>query len=262
MGLVVSNIKYKDLLNDVSFKIGRGKILGIYGNNAKYILGILNGDLKEYTGIVEFDKYVVDEIFYKNNPNVFFLVRNNPIFYTNKVEDEFKFILTIRKYKGDVNKAITRGLDLLGFDKEILNRSINTLSRSEKYMLNIAIGLSFNPDIVMFQNAYVGIDHKNKKLLTTLVNNIKEEKKIVILSSNDTNLLYQYTDEVILLNGNNIYKLGQTDKIFTSTELLKGDIIPMPNITKVTYLAKTKKNVKLSYHKDVRDIIKDIYKHV
>ena len=87
-------------------------------------------------------------------------------------------------------------------------------------------------------------------------------KKIVILASNDTNLLYQYTDEVLLLNGNNVYKVGQTDKIFTSAELMKGDIVPMPNITKVTYIAKTKKNVKLSFHKDVRDIIKDIYKHV
>ena len=262
MGLVVSNLKYKDLLNDVSFKIGKGKILGIYGNNAKYILGILNGDLKEYTGIVEYDKYLVDELFYKNNPNIIFLATNNPTFYTNKVEEEFKFILNIRKYNGDIDKAIIRGLSLVELDKEILNRNINTLSRSEKYLLNIAIGMSFNPDVVMFKEAYEGIDHKNKKLLTTLVNNIKEDKKIVILTSNDTNILYQYTDEVILLNGNNIYKVGQTDKIFTSTELMKGDIIPMPNITKVTYLAKTNKNVKLSFHKDVRDIIKDIYKHV
>ena len=129
-------------------------------------------------------------------------------------------------------------------------------------MLSVAIGMSFNPEIIMFEDAYLGIDHKNRKILTTLVNNLKEDKKIIILASNDTNLLYQYTDEVILLDGNNIYKVGQTDKIFTSAELMKGDIIPMPNITKVTYLAKTKKNVKLSYHKDVRDIIKDIYKHI
>ena len=51
------------------------------------------------------------------------------------------------------------------------------------------------------------------------------------------------------------------DEIFTSDELMKENVIPMPYITKVTYLAK-KKKVKLSYHKDVRDIIKDIYKHV
>ena len=262
MGLVVSNIRYKDLLNDVSFKIGKSRILGIYGTNSKYILSILNGDIKDYTGVVEYEKYIVDELYYKNNSNIFFLVKNNPIFYTNKVEDEFKFQLNLRKYNGDIDKAITKGLRMVELDREIINRKINTLSRSEKYMINIAIGMAFNPEVIMFEDAYLGIDHNNKKILTTLVNNLKEDKRIVILASNDTNLLYQYTDEVILLNGNNVYKVGQTDKIFTSAELMKGDIVPMPSLTKVTYLAKSKKNVKISYHKDVRDIIKDIYKHV
>ena len=262
MGLVVSNLRYKDLLNDVSFKIGRSRIYGIYGNSAKYILDILNGDLKDYSGIVEYEKYIVDELYYKNNSNIFFLVKTHPIFYTNKVGEEFRFVLNVRKYNGDFEKAIIKGLQSVELDSSILDRKINSLSTSERYLLSIAIGMSFNPEIIMFEDAYLGIDHKNRKILTTLVNNLKEDKKIVILASNDTNLLYQYTDEVLLLNGNNVYKVGQTDKIFTSAELMKGDIVPMPNITKVTYIAKTKKNVKLSFHKDVRDIIKDIYKHV
>ena len=68
-------------------------------------------------------------------------------------------------------------------------------------------------------------------------------------------------DEVLLLDGRLLYESGSSDDIFTSTKLMKENVIPMPYITKVTYLAKNKK-VKLSYHKDVRDIIKDIYKHV
>ena len=30
----------------------------------------------------------------------------------------------------------------------------------------------------------------------------------------------------------------------------------------ITYLARKDKEVKIDYHKDIRDIIKDIYKHV
>ena len=36
----------------------------------------------------------------------------------------------------------------------------------------------------------------------------------------------------------------------------------IPEIIEFTYLAKKKKSVKIDYHKDIRDIIKDIYKHV
>ena len=59
----------------------------------------------------------------------------------------------------------------------------------------------------------------------------------------------------------NIYAYGDSDELFTSSEIIKENVVPIPYITEVTYLAKNKK-VKLSYHKDVRDIIKDIYKHV
>ena len=55
------------------------------------------------------------------------------------------------------------------------------------------------------------------------------------------------------------HKLNKKTK--SVKEIIKDKIVPIPYISEVTYLAKNKK-VKLSYHKDVRDIIKDIYKHV
>ncbi len=262
MGLIVSNLKYKDYLNEISFKIGKNNIFGIYGNYSKYILDILNGDILDYSGVANYDKMDIDELFFKEHPTIVARINTNPNFYSTKVEDEFKFTLEYRRYDGDINKAIKKALKLVELDEKILSRSINTLSRSEKYLLGVAVNISYNPELIIFDNIFSGIDHKNKKKLITLINNLKEEKKLIIVTSNDVNILYEITDEVLLLDGNNLYKVGSTDKIFTSNELMKGDIVPMPNITKVTYLAKTKKNVKLSYHKDVRDIIKDIYKHV
>ena len=43
---------------------------------------------------------------------------------------------------------------------------------------------------------------------------------------------------------------------------MKRNKIDIPEIIEFTYLAKKQKNVKIDYHKDIRDIIKDIYKHV
>ena len=45
-------------------------------------------------------------------------------------------------------------------------------------------------------------------------------------------------------------------------DFLKKNRINITKIVEFTYLAKKKKNIKIDYHKDVRDIIKDIYKHV
>ena len=262
MGLVVNNLKYKDYLDDISFRIGNNRIFGIYGDNSKYILDIINGDISDYSGNIQYDKNEINESFYKNNSSSIALIDSMPRFYTNKVEEEFRFNLQLRKVSGDYDKIIKKFIGLVNLKENVLGRSINTLSRSEKYLLTIAVNLSFGPEVILFKNYALGLDHKNMKILATIINNLKEDHKLVIITSNDTNILYQYTDETLLLDNNQVYKNGQTDKIFTSPEIMKGGIIPMPSITKVTYLAKTKKSVKLSYHKDTRDIIKDIYKHV
>lgn len=263
MGLTLENIKYKDLLNDISYRFSRRRITGIYGDNADVLVDIINGDNNDYDGNVIFEKSLIDNNFYKNNPTLVATIDPNPFFYTNRVEDECKFNLDFRKYRADdVKNKITSLLNLLGLDEEILKRDINTLSRSEKYLLTIVINLIYDPEIIIFRNIFDGLDHNSRKKLITLINNLREDKKIILITSRDTNILYELTDEVVLLSGNTIYKSGATDKLFTSIELIRENVIPMPNIIKVSYLARTDKKVKLSYHKDVRDIIKDIYKHV
>ena len=263
MGLSIDNINYKNMLNDISYRFNRARITGIYGNNANLILDIINGDNDDYDGEIIFEKVPVNKGFYMHNPTSIALIETYPFFYSTKVEDEFKFNLTFRKCDvEDIENKEKKVLKLVGLEEDIIKRDINTLSTSDKYLLSIAINLIYEPEIILFKDIFSGLDHVSKKRITTLINNLKEDKKIIIVTSRDTNILYELTDEVILLNGSKIYKDGTTDKLFTSVELMKDGVIPMPNITKVTYLAKTNKKAKLSYHKDVRDIIKDIYKHV
>lgn len=262
MGLILESLNYKEYLNNISVKFLEKKIVGIYGENSNYLLDIINGDILDYDGFITLDDVIVDKNFYKEKPTYIALIDFNPLFYTDVVADEFKFNLDFRNC--DLKELESKQKDLLkliGFDESILERSIHTLSSSEKYLLSIAINLLYEPKIIIFKNVFSRLDRNSKKKVMMIIKNLKEDKKIVIVSSNDTNILYELTDEVILLNGNSIYKYGTSDKIFTLTELMKEKVIPMPKITKVTYLAKNKK-IKLSYHKDVRDIIKDIYKHV
>ena len=261
MELVLDSVKYLDLLNNISYSFVSKKIVGIYGDNSKYIVDIICGDNNDYDGDVRIDEEIIDKEFYRKNPTKIALIDSKPFFFTTKVEEEIKFNLDFRKYDCDLEKKEKELFNLVGLDLSILTRPINSLSNSEKYLLSIVINLLYSPDIVIFKDVFQGLDRSSKKKIMMIIKNLKEENKIVIVTSNDTNILYEFTDEVILLDKNNIYKSGNCDKIFTSTELMKDKVIPMPYITKVTYLAKNKK-VKLSYHKDVRDIIKDIYKHV
>jgi len=261
MELVFDQVKYKDLLNDITYKFSSKKVTGLYGDNCNYIMDIINGDILDFDGDIFLDDSVLEKDFYKKNPTLIALIDSKPFFYSNKVDEEFKFNMSFRKYDCDLEKKEKELLNLVGLDISILKRNINTLSSSEKYLLSIAINLMYDPRIIMLKDVFWGLDRNNKKKLMMIIKNLKEDNKIVIVSHRDTNILYELVDDVILMDKADIYKEGLSDDIFTSLEMMKDKVIPMPYITRVTYLAKNKK-VKLSYHKDVRDIIKDIYKHV
>ena len=67
-------------------------------------------------------------------------------------------------------------------------------------------------------------------------------------------MIFMKDDEVILS--------GPTDEIYLRVDYLKKNKFEIPDIVQFTYLAKKNKKVKIDYHKDIRDIIKDIYKHI
>ncbi len=262
MGLTLEKIRYRNLLDIAELRFSRRRITGIYGENANYILDIINGDITDYDGLVMNDKSVINSDYYLKSSSSIALIDEQP-FYTAKVCDEFKLIADVRKYEcANIEKRAKELLGELGLNSELYEREIHTLSSSEKYLIRVAVNLLYDPEIIMFKDIFSNLDHKYRKLLTVLLNNLKEEKKVIIVTSNDINLLYQLTDDVVLLNKNHIYRSGNSDKIFTSMDIMKENVIPMPSIIKVSYLAKTDKKIKLSFHKDVRDIIKDIYKHV
>lgn len=261
MELVLEQVEYKDLLKNVSYKFSSKKVTGLYGDNCNYLMDLISGDILDYDGDIYLDDVLLEKSFYRKNSTAIAIIDSKPFFYSNKVDEEFKFNTSFRKYDCDLEKREKTILGIVGLDESILDRNINTLSSSEKYLLSIAINLIYDPKIIMFKDVFWGLDRNNKKKIMTIIKNLKEDDKIVIISHRDTNILYELVDEVILMDKENIYACGDSDELFTSSEIIKDKIVPIPYISEVTYLAKNKK-VKLSYHKDVRDIIKDIYKHV
>ena len=67
---------------------------------------------------------------------------------------------------------------------------------------------------------------------------------------------------MLFIKNNEILLSGPTNELYLRVDFLKRNKFDIPDIIEFTYLAKKKKQVKIDYHKDVRDIIKDIYKHI
>ena len=269
MEIVLKNVTYsyknKKLLDRLNLTIESNKITGIIGDNKSILCEIID-DIKEFdNGNITIGSipYTKDNL--KIIRNKVAMVKQNPSdqFFTSNPKDEIMFLISRLDYKPkDINKKINQALEIVGLKDNVLDKSLDELTIGEKKLFQIAISLIYNPDVIIFDETFTTLDRTNKRKMIKLIKELKNKyKKTVIISSNNYNLLYEVTDNIVILRKNHILISGKTADIYQNIDFLKDNKIDIPNLVMFTMLAKDKK-VKLSYHRDILDLIKDVYKHV
>lgn len=261
-------LKFRDYLlknNLVDFTINSKEFTGITGNSTDKLLEILF--LKNtYQGTILIDNEPLskEEInIYKKKISIINQVLQVPFYQKTILEIMYDEIRRKDLVIKDPKKKIYDALKIVGLDTNILERYIRDISSSERYLLFLSIGLLSNPNIIILEEPFKQLDKKQEKELWMLLQKLKEQyQKTIILISNDSNILYKYTKHIIITKNNKILTEGNTEEIYQNVTLLKKNEINIPEIVFFTYLARKKKKAKIDFHKDIRDIIKDIYKHV
>lgn len=263
MELKFLNYAYNDTYIDMDIK----------SNNITGITGVYNTDIINMISLVNVGKgqIIVDDTK---------VTKDNIYDYRKKISlvplflPEYTFISNVQElmnYKikqyhlimKDEEKKIKDSLRIVGLDENYLNKIIKELSTSEKKLLQIAISLLSNPEMIIIEEPFRNLDTRNEKKVMMLFQRLKEQfKKTIVFVSNDSNILYKYTNEMIFIKNGKVILTGPTNDTYLRVDYLNRNKFSIPNIVKFTYLAKKKKQVKIDYHKDIRDIIKDIYKHV
>ena len=146
----------------------------------------------------------------------------------------------------------------LELNEDFLNKKIFELSHSEKKLLKYLIMLSVNASIIIINEPFINLDYHYKKLLISLFNRLVKYKTIIIGSRN-SNIIYELCKKVLLL-GKSDYTYKDS-VILSNKKVLKKYRLVMPEIIEFVRLANNKKN-HLPYSKDIRDLIKDVYRNV
>ena len=253
------------VLRNLNFVIEDNMITGIVGKNKTALIEMMTGVLPPFFGEIYVGDYFIGDLDISEIRKDLALVSQNTKegFYTDKVIDEMKFTINSMEYYGDdVESRIETSLSMCGLDSSYLKRKISSLSSGEKKLLQFSLALLCNPKALILDEPFANLDYSNKKRITSLIKLLKERyHKTIIISSNDTNMLFEITDNVIILANDTAIVNGPSDELLASPELLHKYNIYVPDIIEFSYRA-NKKKAKLHYHKDIRDLIKDVYKHV
>ena len=230
MEIVLRN-KFSEEASDIDLE--KGMITSLQSNDVKTIVKNL---VKDYD-FISVDNY-------------------NPFFLGLSVDEELN--LYCREYSREMLMILLEALEL---ENSFLERNINTLSYTEKVYLNIIRNILKGGDRLIFVDLFKYLDYKNQKKLILLLNYLKEKEYYIIITSYNVDYLYKISDMSIVWYKQMI-DYGPTLDVYKEVGLFIKNRIPAPTLAKITYKAKKDKNVKLFYSRDVRDIMKDIYKHV
>lgn len=249
---------------EVSFEINSANITGIATSNHNEIISVLALENIDKVDVYLDNNKISLEEKDQLKQRISVIKEFNSLFFIKTVEDYMNYIIKkdLLKIKDPVKKK-TDSLRIVGLDQAYLKREIETLSSSEKFELQLAVSLLSNPNILIFDNPFTYLDLQQEKKLIQLVTRLKEQfSKTIIFIDDNSDKLYKYTNKMLFIKNNEIILSAPTSEAYTRVDFLKKNRFKIPSIIQITYLAKKSKGAKIIYHKDVRDLIKDIYKHV
>lgn len=173
----------KRAVNDVSFKVERGDILGFLGPNGagksttmKMITGFLSPSSGRATvGGID---VATDPVAVKRQ--VGYLPESAPAYGEMTVAEFLEFIAESRGFRGaDRAAPIERALRLTHLDT-VKNQTIETLSKGFKQRVGFAQALLHDPDVLILDEPTDGLDPNQKNEVRTLIKELAREKAVVL----------------------------------------------------------------------------------
>lgn len=110
-------------------------------------------------------------------------------------------------------------LDMVGM-AEYSRRQISQLSGGQQQRVFLARALAQDAQLYLMDEPLAGVDAATEKAIITLLNNLKKEKKTVIVVHHDLQTVREYFDWVLMLNMRQI-AVGPTEESFTDENLKK-----------------------------------------
>ena len=205
-------------LNDISFKINDGEIIGYIGPNGagkSTTIKILCGILTPEKGHCIVDGYVPwkDRKNYVKNIGVVFDQRSQ-LWWDIPIIDSFELLKDIygidsRTYKQNVSELSQR-LDL----ETILKTPTRNLSLGQRMRCEIVASLLHNPKILFLDEPTIGLDAVSKLVVRDFIKEINTEKgTTVILTTHDMQDIQALTQRVMLIGKGQILLDGSLDEL-------------------------------------------------
>ena len=189
----------KKVLTGVSFKAEGGKAFGLLGRNGAgktTSIRILMDVFPANSGEVLIDGHPIDY----NKIGIGYLPEERGLYPKKIIIDQLTYFAEL---KGMSRKAAVQSIDYwlgrLGMT-EYRNKKLETLSKGNQQKIQLITALAHDPDIIILDEPFSGLDPVNAMLLKDVVKEQIAKGKIVLFSSHQMGYIEEFCDSIAILN--------------------------------------------------------------
>ncbi|MGD2164016.1 MAG: ATP-binding cassette domain-containing protein [Anaerolineae bacterium] len=242
MVILVDNLvkRYGDVVavDHLSFRVEDGELLGLLGPNGagktttiRIMMDILRPD--------EGDIRILGERPEEAKERVGYLPEERGLFRDVKVLDTLVYLAELKGMpRAEARERGASLLERINLD-DWADRKVKDLSRGMQQRLQFVASLVHDPDLLILDEPFQGLDPVNTERLKAFVGELREAGKTIVLSTHQMNLVEALCDRILLINRGRAVLYGDLDEIkeqhAPNIVRLRADSIPpeLPGVQRV-----------------------------
>lgn len=202
----------KEVLHGVSFSVSSGKALGLLGRNGagkSTTIRILMDVFKANSGEILMN----GKPFAASQHNIGYLPEERGLYPKKKVSEQLIYLAQLRGLGySQAKQSLRYWLDRLGI-AEYENRLLETLSKGNQQKVQLAQTLMCDPDIVILDEPFSGLDPVNSSILQEVVQECIQQGKLVIFSSHQMSYVEEFCEDIVILHHGDVVLQGNLKQI-------------------------------------------------
>jgi lipopolysaccharide export system ATP-binding protein len=222
---LIKKYKQRTVVNDVSFNVSQGEIVGLLGPNGAgkttsfyMIVGLIKPN--EGTIFLDDQDITKDPMYRRAQKGIGYLAQEASVFRKLSVEDNIMAILEMTKMsKEERHEQLEELITEFSLHKVRKNRG-DLLSGGERRRTEIARALAASPNFILLDEPFAGVDPIAVEEIQTIGAKLKQKNIGILITDHNVQETLSITDRAYLLFEGKILESG-TPEVLAANEMVR-----------------------------------------
>lgn len=215
---LIKKYKTRTVVNNVSVQVGQGEIVGLLGPNGAgktttfyMIVGLIKPN--EGKIFLEDEEITALPMYQRAKKGIGYLAQEASVFRKLTVEENILAVLEMRNFTKQQRKEKTDEL-IEEFSLQKVRKNLGmSLSGGERRRTEIARALAVNPNFVLLDEPFAGVDPIAVEEIQSIVSKLKRKNIGILITDHNVDETLSITDRAYLMVDGKLFKAGTAEEL-------------------------------------------------